>query len=187
MSDKLYWHFLPDDGRLANGDGRQVQVGETLRIEGEPVLCKHGFHASENILDALGYAPGALICRVRLGGKIIEDADKAVAAERTVLWMANAERELRLFACWSVRNTPLADGRTVWDLLADKRSQTAVEVAERYADGLATYDELAAARDAAWDAARAASWNAAWAAAWNAAWDAQNLHLEAVFAALGGE
>jgi hypothetical protein len=94
------------------------------------------------------------------------------------------DKALRLFACWSVRNTPLADGRKVWDLLTDERSRSAVEVAERYAVGAASDEELAAswaaaraaawdaARDAAWDAARAAAWDAARAAAWDAARDA---------------
>jgi len=54
----------------------------------------------------------------------------------------------RLYACWCVRNTPLADGRTVWDLLTDPRSRNAVEVAERFAVGAATADELREARNA---------------------------------------
>lgn len=45
---------------------------------------------------------------------------------------------LRRFACWCVRNTPLPDGRKVWDLLTDERSRRAVEVAEAFADGRAT-------------------------------------------------
>lgn len=62
------------------------------------------------------------------------------------------DRTLRLFACRCVRE--------VWHLLTDERSRNAVEVAERYADGLATDEDLevarksarksAAARDAAW-------------------------------------
>jgi hypothetical protein len=71
-----------------------------------------------------------------------------------------------------VRETPLADGRKVWDLLTDERSRKAVEVAERHADGLATYDELAAALDASGAAALAAAWAAAWVAAGAAARDA---------------
>ena len=55
----------------------------------------------------------------------------------------------RLYACWCVRNTPLADGRKVWDLLTDPRSRAAVEVAERYAVGEATLAELNEARSAA--------------------------------------
>ena len=55
------------------------------------------------------------------------------------------ERTLRLYACACVRGTPLADGRTVWDLLTDARSKTAVEVAERFARGDATGQERHAA------------------------------------------
>ena len=83
-----------------------------------------------------------------------------------------ADRDLRLFACRCVRETPLADGRTVWDLLTDPRSRAAIEVAERYARGEATTAELAAARDAAGAAARDAAGDAAGDAAWAAAGDA---------------
>jgi hypothetical protein len=139
----LAWHFLPTDGRLQFGSRSEVRVGQTLRRDPAKLsLCNYGLHASVQPLNALNYAPGPVVCRVRLGGTIIEDDDKCVASRRTVVWMADAERELRLFACWCVRNTPLHDGRVVWDLLTDKRSKAAVEVAERYADGLATDDEL---------------------------------------------
>jgi hypothetical protein len=89
-----------------------------------------------------------------------------------------ADNVLRWFACRCVRETPLTDGRTVWDLLDDPRSREAVETVERFADGTATSAELAVARDAAWAAreaawgARAAAWDAARAAAWDAAWGA---------------
>ena len=89
------------------------------------------------------------------------------------------DNERRLLACYMVRNTPLTDGRTVWDLLTDDRSRNAVVVAERYANGNATQEELAAARaaaGAAWDAAGAAAWAAAGAAR-DAAWDAQSKHI----------
>ena len=102
------------------------------------------------------------------------------------------DRTLRLFAIWCAKSTPLPDGRKTGDLLTDPRSLAALEVAERFADGQATGDELgaavdaagAAARDAtmaaaAWDAAaraaqaaRAAAWDAAGYAARDAAWDA---------------
>ena len=96
-----------------------------------------------------------------------------------LLWMLDKldrrpdDRTLRLFAIWCARNTPLADGRKVGDLLTDPRSLAALEVAERYAAGKATDEELAAARAAAW----AAAWAAARDAAGAAAGDAQADHL----------
>lgn len=80
------------------------------------------------------------------------------------LWCCRAEpqhaKEWRLFAVWCARQ--------VQHLMTDTRSIAAIDVAERYAHGNATDDELAAARNGA----RAAAWNAAWAVAWNAARDA---------------
>ena len=57
------------------------------------------------------------------------------------------EREWRLFAVWCARQ--------VQHLLSDLRSVAALDVAERYANGLATSDELALAKDAAWAAQKA--------------------------------
>ena len=94
-----------------------------------------------------------------------------------LLWMLDKldrrpdDRTLRLFAVWCARNTPLLDGRKTGDLLTDPRSLAALEVAERYANGKASKEELDAAADAAaaaWAAARAAA-AAAWAAARDAA------------------
>jgi hypothetical protein len=71
------------------------------------------------------------------------------------------ERVLRLMACAIVRETPLGDGRTVWDLLTDSRSREAIEVAERYARGEATQEELDRAADGASRRAFSAAFSAA--------------------------
>jgi len=91
-----------------------------------------------------------------------------------LIWTATrpgvfSESILRKLACRFVRETPLADGRMVWDLLTDDRSRKAVQVAEAYVDGNATKKELVATAEAAFDVAAvdAAAW-AAEAAAWAA-------------------
>ena len=98
------------------------------------------------------------------------------------LWAVSREgvfsdKDLRLIACRIVRETPLTDGRKVWDLLTDERSRNTVIAAEKFANGESTLAELEAARAAAWAAAREAAAEAAWAAAgaaaWAAAWAAQ--------------
>ena len=91
------------------------------------------------------------------------------------LWALRAvgghEREIRLFAVWCARH--------VQHLMNDPRSLDAIDVAERFAHGQATADELAAA----WAAANSAAWAAARAAALDEARDAQIRELRAVLAA----
>ena len=126
------------------------------------------------------------------------------------LWCLRAvydhDKEIRLFAVWCARQ--------VQHLMTDQRSVAALDVAERFANGDATKEELDAAEAAAWAAAgyaamtaagaaaRAASGSAAWAAAgaaagaaaWNAAmaasgsaaWDAAwDAAMAAAMAAAG--
>ena len=104
------------------------------------------------------------------------------------LWCLRAvdghEREMRLYAVWCARQ--------VRHLMRDPRSLAALAVTERHANGEATDEELAAARDAALAAARTAAWDAgdaAWAAAsaaalaLAAAWDAASVAALALAAA----
>jgi hypothetical protein len=68
----LYWHWISEDRKLRYSDGREVKVGEKLTCQGPLSLCERGMHASRRAIDALQYAPGCIVCRVRLSGEILE-------------------------------------------------------------------------------------------------------------------
>lgn len=103
------------------------------------------------------------------------------------LWALRAstatDRDCRLFAVWCARQ--------VQSLVCDSRNINAIDVSERYANGVATEDELAsawvAARDAALAAARAAAYSlpqhraAEWTAALRAAWAAARYKQKEMF------
>ena len=92
------------------------------------------------------------------------------------------DKEIRLYAVWCARQ--------VQHLMKDQRSIDALDVAERYANGEATDDELATAEAAAWSA-EAAAWGVrvAQSAAWwavraaRAAWAARVVWYGAAWAA----
>ena len=151
----LGWHWLAEDRRLRYGTHEIVEVGGVYRAEGPLVMCRNGVHASRRALDALQYARGPIICRVELRGEILHDTDKSVARERRVLWLADATTMLHQFAV-TVASDALhlveASGKTV-----DPRLWKALEVKGQWLRGLATDEQLAAARAAAGAAARAAA------------------------------
>ena len=98
-----------------------------------------------------------------------------------MIWLINKmewsnDKDLRLMA--------VAFARQVQHLMKDQRSINALDVAERYANGEATVDELTAARVAARAAGaeEAAAATAAWAAA-RAAWAAEAAAARAAGAA----
>ena len=115
-------------------------------------------------------------------GTALEILDKKEILFQDRLWVIMrtelvSEKLMRLFAVWCARQ--------VQHLMKDERSINAIDIAEKFANGLATKEELAAA----WDAAQAAAWGAAraaaqaaaraaaWATAWATAWDAQENKL----------
>ena len=156
------WHFLQDDKWLRWGTQEVCKVGKTYTCEGELKLCENGMHGSRKIMDALGYAPGNICCKVEIWGEVKEENDKLVGRNRKILKMINAEKILRKFA-----RLCALDVIDKWD---------APEVVIQY---LKTGNEKL--RDAAWGAARGAAGvaagDAAWDAAWVAAWEKQEKRL----------
>lgn len=99
-------------------------------------------------------------------GTVFDILDKKEVPFQDRLWVILrgdlvSDKLMRLFAVWCARQ--------VQHLMKDERSLKALDVAEAFANGLATKEELDAARLAAWDAARDAAWVAARDAAGDAA------------------
>jgi hypothetical protein len=141
-----------------NQNKRRAIMNTTLNKIREHTLCTYGW---EKLLRTLGKTkaddePLSLITILDSNG--LDDA----------LWCLRAvdshEKEMRLFAVWCARQ--------VQHLMTDQRSLVALDVAERFAHGEATKDELAAAALSAARVARDAmdATNAAWCAANAAAW-----------------
>jgi len=197
MREKLY-KILDKNGYSCNGGVCEWYLPEKgknntwtpgkwmPKIKGKLVPCQNGYHLcrENNILDWLGES----IFEAEYRGYVLENTDKVIVREVRLLRKCENwnKRTDRLFACWCIRDTPLFDGGTVWNLLTDERSRNAVEIVERFVNGNATKEELAAARDAAEAVVRIAMGVAASAAEWDAKWVAEWAAAEAaVIVAVG--
>ena len=109
-----------------------------------------------------------------------------VREKQDIIWLLCREdfmsdKDMRLFAVWCAR-----EGLKLIPE-PDKRSVNACDVAEKFANGEATEEELnsacAAAEAAAWATCAAANRAAVWAAVWAANRDAANAATWAVWAA----
>jgi hypothetical protein len=181
------WHFIGEDKKLRYNDGREAVVGGTLTVDASKLkLCEFGLHASVDIMHALSYAPGTVLCEVELSGTVIKGDDKVCASERKVLWMKDIRKELILFACdCAERRLDKFEEK----FPEDKRPRKAIEATREYVkkggdiqvvkDAAYAAYAAAYAANAAYDAAYAA--NAAYAAAYaaNAAYDANAAYAAA--------
>ena len=169
MKSVTGWWFTKDH-KLPHGDNRKIKIGITHEIKGKIIPCEKGLHLSRNILDALKYANGTIIYRVKGHGTVIPHGnpiDKYACSHRTyVAGGIDIDETLRKFS-----RLCALDVIHLWD---------APNIVKEY---LQTGNEQlrAAARAAAWDTARAATRAAAWdtarAAAWSAATKKQNRRL----------
>ena len=149
---------------------QKVIMKTTLNQIRKKAPCKSGWVKLLTHLSKTGADDEPLSIATVLDSNGLDDA----------IWCLRAvegyDREIRLYAVWCARQ--------VQHLMTDPRSIAALDVAERFAHGVATQQELAAASASAspaWDAARAtangaaedAAEDAAWAAAWALAEDAE--------------
>ena len=167
----IAWHFTGATLR----DGSPIPpIGHTLVYSGQIEMCVSGYHWSRTPFQALQYAPGPLLHRVRVGGEIREaEGDKGVSSERTILATIDATHLLRRFAADQALSVahlwPMPDVVREYLTGLDESKRDAAWAAAWAAARDAARD---AARAAARDAARAAARDAAGVAAWAAARDA---------------
>ena len=166
MADQadIAWHFTGDKLR----DGSPIPpIGHTLVHTGVIEMCVSGYHWSRTPFQALSYAPGPLLHKVRVSGTIMEkDGDKGVSSERTIIATIDATQLLRRFAADQALSVahlwPMPDVVREYLVDLDEAKRSAAWSAARSAAG-------SAAESAAWSAARSDAWSAAGSAAWSAA------------------
>ena len=103
--------------------------------------------------------------------KLLSNLGKTKADDEPISLLLIMRSNGLIDALWCLRCWPEHDNtwrllsvqyaRDVQHLIKDKQLLDVLEVAEKYANGLATYNELSTARDAAWGAASAAAFDAA--------------------------
>jgi len=184
------WHWASDKLR----DGRALPSrGETIKHDGPVVPCKQGLHGSGRAIDALRYAPGCNVARVRLTDTLVpHNNNKWAASQRTTLtdyvdasqvlieWARLcALRALRVHVATACRAVGMDEVAATVESVNDAATLDEIAAAARNARyaARAAGDAARDARDAAM-AAGDAAWNAG-DAAWNAmdaraaAWDAR--------------
>ena len=121
-------------------------------------MCSNGFHLTtkEHLVSWLGKH----LYEAEYQGRIIEGDNKICCRKIRLVKKVDAwnEKTARLFACDCAEHVLHIFEKQYPN---DKRPRIAIEVARKYANGLASDKELNTARDAARDAA----WDAAWATA----------------------
>lgn len=190
-ADELFKVLGPDREATHGGRGVWPVPGEWLRVTGDLVPCWNGLHLCRHRDLPLWVREGAWVWRVEVNNRFkrVVQYDKVVVREARLTEPVGVltPRVLRLFAADCAERVAHLHGH-------HPVCMTAIRVARLFAHGVATAEDLNAARDAAGEAAWAAreaagaaagdaagaagdaAW-AAWGAAWGAARDAQGVQL----------
>src|SRR3990167_2648382 len=150
MKEKILYKSLPKN---LKPNGHKFVVGKWYKIDEPLDICHVGFHASKNIIDAMGYVPAEVVARVKVRGKGLIQDDKEcwseMMLEKTYKWTKKDSVSLAIFSAELVLNN---FEKKYPD---DKRPRQAIEAAKRVLK-----NDTAKNRSAAWSAARSAAWSA---------------------------
>ena len=156
---KTLWKSMKAGMKSANGNiDWEIGIWRTAKI---PIgICENGFHASENVIDAMSYVPAEIIARVEVDGAHEEQGDKQCWERMRIIeariWKKADSVALAIFAAELV----LENFERVFP--EDKRPRLAIEAAKEWMRNPAAWSasESAAARSAARSAAESAAYAA---------------------------
>jgi len=168
MKTKTLWKSMRAGLKSNNGDLGPWKLGKWRKHEGELEMCRSGFHASENVIDAMRYVSAEAIAEVEVRGKHLAQDDKQCWSEMRILraweWTKEDSVSLAIYAA------ELVIGIFESKYPDDKRPREAIEAAKAWLKYPS--DKNRSAARSAWSAAESAARSAAGSAAWSAAWSA---------------
>ncbi len=101
MKTKKLWKTLNSGLRSEHGDCTW-KIGEWKKIREPLVMCKCGFHASENVIDAFFYVQPCIVSQVEVRGEHLEQKDKQCWSEMRIVraweWTKEDSVKLAIFA-----------------------------------------------------------------------------------------
>lgn len=154
---KVLYKSLPADRKP---NGFKFKKGVWHKHEGDIKICKQGFHASKNIIDAMNYVNCGYVAKVQVRGKSEKENDKECWSEMKIVewkkWTKKDSVSLTTYAA------ELCIDNFEKKYPNDKRPCEAIEAAKKWLKN-PTEKNRSAAESAAWSAESAAA-SAAWSA-----------------------
>jgi len=169
--NKILYKSLPEDKAP---HGHKFIKGKWYKIKGKLDICKNGFHASENIIDAIRYVNCFWLAKVEVRGKSKIGSDKQCWEEMRIIdWKKWTRKDSLSLAIYSAE---LVSENFEKEYPNNLRPRKAIQAAKKVLENDTKKNRAAAwsaAANAAASAAASAAWSAAWSAAENAAENAE--------------
>lgn len=98
MKKPIYLYKALKKGLESKHGKHKWKVGKWYKIEGGLSMCDNGFHASENIIDAMKYVKMECLAKVEVRGANLKHGDKQCWSEMRVVktWKWEKEDSVRL-------------------------------------------------------------------------------------------
>lgn len=170
----ILYKALPED---KSPHGHKFRLNEWYKVD-DIKICELGFHASENIIYAIGYVNADWVAKVEVRGKSIKEKNKQCWSEmRIIKWKKWTKKDSIALAIYAAELVIDIYEKKYPD---DNRPRKAIDAAKKVLKR-DTAKNRAAASAAAWDIGDAS--DTVWYAAWTAASDDRHASRAAALAA----